>query len=93
MTATLSATRRLRFELAAMALVVVLALVTVVATFGSARDGDLVFCQLVDGSVVVGATTDCSDAGIDGPITDMSNPSRVSMIGPSSLEPAGGAVG
>ena len=77
--------RRLRFELAAMALVVLLATVSVVATYGSARDGDLVFCRLVDGSVVVGVTTDCSEADVGGSITDRSqDPSRVSVIGPSS---------
>lgn len=57
---------RLRFELAAMALMVILAGLTVVATFGSARSGDLVFCRMVDGGMVVGATTDCSDV-IDDP--------------------------
>lgn len=66
--------RRLGFELAVMALVVVLASLSVVATLGSARSGDLVFCQMVDGGVVVGATTDCSDV-IDGaPIPDSSSP-------------------
>jgi len=67
--------RRLRFELAAMALIVVLASLSVFATFGSARSGDLVFCRMVEGGVVVGATTDCSDA-IDGAlIAEPSNPS------------------
>ncbi|MDW3220489.1 MAG: hypothetical protein R8F63_17915 [Acidimicrobiales bacterium] len=79
--------RRLRYELSAMAFVVLLAAVSVVATFGSARDGDLVFCRLVDGSVVVGVTTDCAAAVADGTITGMSQfPSRVSVIGPSSFD-------
>ena len=53
-------TRRLRFELLAMALIVTLAGLSVLATFGSARSTDLVFCRMVDGGVVVGVTTDCS---------------------------------
>lgn len=59
--------RRLGFELALMVLVVVLAGLSVVATMGSARSGDLVFCEMVDGGVVIGATTDCSDV-IDRPV-------------------------
>ena len=59
--------KRLGFELAAMVIVVVLAGLSVIATFGSARSGDLVFCQMVDGGVVVGATTDCSDVVV-GPL-------------------------
>lgn len=83
----MSTTRRLRYELTAMALVVVLAALSIVATFGSARDGDLVFCRLVDGSVVVGVTTDCSAVDADGTTTGMSQyPSRVSVVGPSSFD-------
>ena len=44
--------RRLGFELAAMVLIVVLAGISVVATLGSARSGDLVFCRRVDGGSV-----------------------------------------
>jgi hypothetical protein len=54
--------RALKFELAAMVLVVMLAGFSVFATFGSARSTDIVFCQLADGDVVVGVTTDCADA-------------------------------
>ncbi|MEM7140414.1 MAG: hypothetical protein AAF548_05215 [Actinomycetota bacterium] len=64
-----------------MALVVVLAVTSVLATMGSARGNDLVFCELVNGTVVVGATTDCSDATSDGPVADTNAPSRVSVTG------------
>lgn len=73
--------RRLRFELAAMAFIVMLAGLSVFATFGSARSGDLVFCRMVGGGVVVGVTTDCSDA-IDGAsIVDPSSASPVTVVG------------
>ncbi len=49
-------------ELAFMAAVVSLAALSVFATLGSARAGDLTFCRLVDGEVVIGVTTDCSEA-------------------------------
>ena len=54
--------RALKFEVAAMVLVVTLAGFSVFATFGSARSTDIVFCQLADGDVVIGATTDCAEA-------------------------------
>ena len=54
--------RSVATELGCMAAAVTLAGITVFATLGSARSGDLVFCQLVDGDVVVGVTTDCSEA-------------------------------
>jgi len=73
--------RRLRFELAAMAFIVLLAGISVFATFGSARSGDLVFCQMVDGGVVIGATTDCSDAIAGESIADPSSPSPVAAVG------------
>lgn len=73
--------RRLRFELAAMALIVVLAGLSVFATFGSARSGDLVFCQMVDGGVVVGVTTDCSDVVEGVSIVDSADPSSESTVG------------
>ncbi|MFT5204073.1 MAG: hypothetical protein ACI9C1_003479 [Candidatus Aldehydirespiratoraceae bacterium] len=63
--------RALKFELAAMGLVVMLAGVSVFATFGSARSTDIVFCQLVDGDVVVGVTTDCADATSPPPGIDL----------------------
>lgn len=73
--------RRLGFELAAMALIVVLAALSVVATLGSARSGDLVFCRMVDGGVVVGATTDCSDTTDGVSIADSSSPSPGTAFG------------
>ena len=75
--------RRLGFELAAMVLIVVLAGISVVATLGSARSGDLVFCRMVDGGIVVGATTDCSDVIEVVDVTD-----GVPIADPSSSSPA-----
>ncbi len=82
--------RRLAFELAAMALIVVLAAVSVVATMGSARSGDLVFCRMVDGGVVVGATTDC-----DGSNFDVTDPLELEIVSgrAHNLADARGAVG
>lgn len=78
--------RRLGFELAAMVLIVVLAGISVVATLGSARSGDLVFCRMVDGGIVVGATTDCSDVIDVTDVTEMTD--GVPIADPSSSSPA-----
>jgi hypothetical protein len=81
-----SRARRMRFELAAMVVVVTLAVASIFATFGSASEAYLVFCHLVDGTVVVGATTDCSDAFVGESSTDVtSSPSRVSVVGSSHI--------
>ena len=81
--------RRLGFELAAMVLIVVLAGISVVATLGSARSGDLVFCRMVDGGIVVGATTDCSDVIEVVDVTDVTEMTDgVPIAAPSSSSPA-----
>lgn len=64
-----------------MALMVVLAGISVLATFGSARSGHLVFCRMVDGDVVVGVTTDCSE------VTDGVTTEGVTIADPSGSSP------